>query len=72
MGGGHPDGAVFFAAVLLSNTLFFGSLAFTRFGNLFYNTASAVQSRAGGGFKFNFLRRGRPRLRHAGLARKDL
>jgi len=51
---GITDNAVFFAAVLLSNTLFFGSLAFTRFGNLFYDTASAVSSRAGGGFKFNF------------------
>ena len=48
--------AVFFAAVLLSHTLFFGSVAFTRFGNLFYDTASAVQSRSGGGFKFNFSR----------------
>jgi ABC-2 type transport system permease protein len=48
--------AGFFAAVLLSHTLFFGSLAFTRFGNLFYDTASAVQSRAGGGFHFKFFR----------------
>jgi len=39
-------GAAFFALVLLSHTLFFGSLAFTRFGNVFYDTASAVQSRA--------------------------
>jgi ABC-2 type transport system permease protein len=39
-------GAAFFALVLLSHTLFFGSLAFTRLGNLFYDTASAVQSRA--------------------------
>ena len=46
-------GAAFFALVLLSNTLFFGGIAFTRFGNLFYDTASAVQSRAGGGFKLN-------------------
>ena len=37
--------AIFFAAVLLSHTLFFGGIAFTRFGKLFYNTASAVQSR---------------------------
>ncbi len=51
---GITRSASFFAAVLLSNTLFFGSIAFTRFGNLFYNTASAVQSRAGGGFKFKF------------------
>ena len=54
---GITNNAIFFAAVLLSNTLFFGSLAFTRFGNLFYDTASAVQSRASeGGFKFNFFR----------------
>jgi len=39
-------GAGFFALVLLSHTLFFGGLAFTRFGSLFYHTASAVQSRA--------------------------
>jgi len=50
------NGAVFFAGVLLSHTLFFGTIAFTRFGGLFYNTASAVQSRApGGGIKFSFL-----------------
>ncbi len=49
-------GAAFFALVLLSNTLFFGGIAFTRFGNLFYDTASAVQSRAGNGFKLNSLR----------------
>ena len=53
---GITRGAAFFALVLLSNTLFFGSIAFTRFGNLFYDTASAVQSRAGGSFKLNFLR----------------
>jgi ABC-2 type transport system permease protein len=51
---GITRNASFFAAVLLSNTLFFGGIAFTRFGHLFYNTASAVQSRAGGGFKFKF------------------
>lgn len=53
---GITRNAAFFAAVLLSNTLFFGSIAFTRFGNLFYDTASGVQSRASGRFKFNFLR----------------
>jgi ABC-2 type transport system permease protein len=51
---GIASGALFFATVLLSNTLFFGSIAFTRFGNLFYDTASAVQSRASGGAKFSF------------------
>ena len=39
-------GATFFALVLLSHTLFFGSLAFTRLGRVFYDTASSVQSRA--------------------------
>ena len=48
--------SLFFALVLLSHTLFFGGLAFTRFGGLFYDTASAVQSRAGGnGFKINYF-----------------
>jgi ABC-2 type transport system permease protein len=53
---GVTMGAIFFAGVLLSHTLFFGSIAFTRFGSLFYNTASAVQSRPGGGFQFAFSR----------------
>jgi len=53
---GIAGNALFFAMVLLSHTLFFGSLAFTRFGNLFYDTASAVQSRGGGGFKFKSSR----------------
>jgi ABC-2 type transport system permease protein len=43
------DGALaeasFFMLVLLSHVLFFGTLAFTRLGNSFYDTASAVQSR---------------------------
>jgi len=47
---GIAGGAVFFAGVLFSHTLFFGSIAFTRFGPIFYDTASAVQSRASGGF----------------------
>ena len=54
---GITSNAIFFAGVLLSHTLFFGGIAFTRFGNIFYSTASAVQSRApGGGFKFKFRR----------------
>jgi len=53
---GITTGAIFFAAVLLSHTLFFGSIAFTRFGNIFYNTASAVQSRGGGGINLTFSR----------------
>jgi len=42
MGGGCPARRGFFAMVLLSHALFFGGLAFTRFGDLFYGTASAV------------------------------
>jgi ABC-2 type transport system permease protein len=53
-------GSLFFALVLLSHTLFFGCLAFTRFGGLFYDTASAVQSRAGGnGFKLKIFAAGK-------------
>jgi ABC-2 type transport system permease protein len=53
---GIVRGATFFMLVLLSHTLFFGGLAFTRFGNLFYDTASAVQSRGPRGDKKNRLR----------------
>lgn len=63
-------GAAFFALVLASHTLFFGALAFTRFGNLFYDTASAVQSRAGSSFKLNFLRAARERPHSIGLLEK--
>jgi len=45
-------GAAFFMLVLLSYTLFFGGIVLTRFGNVFYQTASAVQSRAGGGWNW--------------------
>ena len=38
--------ASFFVLVLLSYVLFFGALAFTRMGGLFYDAASAVNSRA--------------------------
>ncbi|HEX7653767.1 MAG TPA: hypothetical protein VF607_09690 [Verrucomicrobiae bacterium] len=51
---GITEGALFFAGVLLSHTLFFGSMVFTKFGNLFYDTASAVQSRSGGTFKLRW------------------
>lgn len=59
-------GAGFFALVLLSHALFFGSLAFTRFGALFYDTASAVQSRGGNGVKFHLLPWRRERRTGAG------
>lgn len=42
---GALSSALFFVLVLLSNTMFFGLLGFTRVGNIFYETASAVQSR---------------------------
>ncbi len=42
---GALSSALFFMLVLLSNTLFFGLLGFTRVGNIFFDTASAVQSR---------------------------
>ena len=67
---GITGNALFFAGVLLSNTLFFGSIAFTRFGNLFYDTASAVQSRApGGGLKFK-SRRAQKNSQATGLLEK--
>jgi ABC-2 type transport system permease protein len=37
--------SMFFGLVLLSHVLFFGSLAFTRMGNIFYEASSVVQSR---------------------------
>ncbi len=43
---GFLFGSGFFMLVLLSYTAFFGFVAFTRFGKLFYETASTVQSRA--------------------------
>lgn len=43
---GAVRAAGFFMLVLLSYVAFFGSLAFTRLGNVFYDAASVVQSRA--------------------------
>ena len=43
---GAKAAASFFLLVLLSYVLFFGALAFTRMGGLFYEAASAVNSRA--------------------------
>ncbi len=53
---GVLSGAIFFGLVLLSHALFFGGLAFTRWGDLFYGTASAVQSRAPAGSRWHWLR----------------
>ncbi len=43
---GIPAMAGFFILVLLSHVLFFGFLAFTRLGNLYYDAASQAASRA--------------------------
>jgi ABC-2 type transport system permease protein len=43
---GAVAGAALFALVLLSNVLFFGTLAFNFTGKFFYEAASAVQSRS--------------------------
>ncbi len=43
---GARAAAGFFVLVLLSHVLFFGTLAFTRMGNLFYDATSVVHSRA--------------------------
>lgn len=42
---GALPGAGFYLAVLLSYALFFGMVAFTRMGRMFYDATSAVQSR---------------------------
>ncbi|MBI5799217.1 MAG: hypothetical protein HZA92_00615, partial [Verrucomicrobia bacterium] len=43
---GARASAGFFVLVLFSHVLFFGTLAFTRMGNLFYDATSVVHSRA--------------------------
>jgi ABC-2 type transport system permease protein len=54
------DGALgaanFFALVLFSYVGFFGLLAFTRFGNVFYDAVSVVQSRAGAWGRWEWFR----------------
>jgi ABC-2 type transport system permease protein len=63
-------GAAFFALVLLSHTLFFGAIAFTRFSSWFYDTASAVQSRGSSGLKFSMVQSRRENKNVTGLAEK--
>jgi ABC-2 type transport system permease protein len=58
---GAVFGAVFYVLVILSHVLFFGSLAFTRMGNVFYDAASAVQSRASVFGRWKWLRAWRRR-----------
>ena len=54
------EGAVlaagFFVLVLLSHVAFFGTLAFTRMGNLFYDAASTVQGRGSLFARWNWFR----------------
>ena len=54
--------ALFFILVLTSNVLFFGFLALTKTGDFFYESFSAVQSRAGwlGGWRRTFRPRSQP------------
>ena len=53
---GFLVGSGFFMLVLLSYTAFFGFVAFTRFGKLFYETASTVQSRTSVWRRWRWLR----------------
>jgi ABC-2 type transport system permease protein len=53
---GVLNGAGFFILVLLSHVLFFGFIAFTRFGRFFYEAASVVQSRSGSRYEWEWLR----------------
>jgi len=53
---GAVAAAAFFAMVLLSYALFFGSLAFTRTGALFYEAFSAVQSRGSAFWQWTWFR----------------
>ena len=66
---GAVAAAGFFVLVLLSHVLFFGTLAFTRMGNLFYDAASAVQSRASVFGQWEWLRWLRERRGEFGYGR---
>ena len=57
---GALEAASFFMLVLLSHVSLFGFLAFTRLGQVFYDTASVVQSRAGLGSQWARLGLSRP------------
>jgi ABC-2 type transport system permease protein len=57
---GALTASAFFVLVLLSHVLFFGMLSFTGMGNLFYEAASAVNSRASLFGSWRWLRSSRP------------
>ena len=61
--------AGFFGLVLLSHSLFFGCLAFTRMGGLFYEAVSTVQSRGNVFGQWTWFRRWQRRQRRFGYAR---
>jgi len=61
--------AGFFALVLLSYALFFGSLAFTRTGGLFYEAFSAVQSRGSAFWQWTWFQAWRNRRRNFTFSR---
>jgi ABC-2 type transport system permease protein len=63
---GAYGSAGFFALVLLSYTLFFGFLAFTRLGNPFYAAASAVSSRGSVLGRWEWFRKMQSRRREFG------
>ena len=60
---GAVQGALLFVFVLLSYVLFFGFVAFTRWGKLYYETASAVQGRNSVLGQWKWLRSWRERQR---------
>ncbi|HEY0456164.1 MAG TPA: hypothetical protein VGE41_07285 [Verrucomicrobiae bacterium] len=70
------EGAVlassFFILVLASHVLFFGMLAFTRWGSLFYEATSAVQSRASVFGRWNWFQRHHERQKQHGYAKGRL
>jgi len=71
---GAWSGAAFFALVLLSHSLFFGCLAFTRMGGPFYDAASTVQSRGSVFWQWTWFRLWQERQRnfdyHCGIVER--
>jgi ABC-2 type transport system permease protein len=69
---GALSSAFFFALVLLSHSLFFGCLAFTRMGGIFYDAASTVQSRDSAFWQWTWFRSRQRRRRRAPAGRGAL
>ncbi len=66
---GALEAAGFFGLVLLSHSLFFGCLAFTRMGGLFYEAVSTVQSRGSVFGQWTWFRQWQQRQHPFGYAR---